>query len=206
MGEKENGKNIGNGNKDINKEVIAEHFKEILEKGLKLNINDENLIDTPKRFAKSYAEIFSGLSHTKEDIERLFKACFPSDYKGIILEEDISVFSMCPHHFLPIRYEVHIGYIPDGCIVGLSKLPRIVEALAKKPSLQEQFTEDIVNEIDSHVKPKGVICTVRGAHYCMQMRGVKQKDVWTTTSSVRGVFLAEPELELKFYNLLKNKD
>jgi len=188
----------------VDKAVIEEHFKEIMSKGLGLDLNDENFRDTPKRFAKSYGEIFAGLDHTKEDIEALFKACFPTDYKGIIMEKGITVFSMCPHHFLPIRYEVSLGYVPDDCAIGLSKLPRIVEALAKKPALQEQFTKDIVDEIEKHVHPKGVIVVVKGAHYCMQMRGVKQKDAVTTTSEVSGVFLTEKEMELKFYELVRN--
>jgi len=189
-------------NDGIDEKVIAEHFREIIEKGLKLDMSDENLKDSPERFAKSYKEIFGGLSDSKKDLEEIFKKCFPTSYNGIVLEKDISVFSMCPHHFLPIRYEVSVGYIPDGCALGLSKLARVVESLSKRPCLQETFTERIVEEIDKHIKPQGVIVVVRGAHYCMQMRGVKQKDVWTTTSAARGVFLDKKEMELKFYNLL----
>lgn len=190
---------------DIDEKVIAEHFKAIIEKGLKLDLNDPNLKDSPERFAKSYKEIFGGLSSSKDDLKEIFKKCFPTTYQGIVLEKDIKVFSMCPHHFLPIRYEVSVGYIPDGCALGLSKLARVVESLSKMPCLQETFTERIVEEINKHVKPQGVIVVVRGAHYCMQMRGVKQKDVWTTTSAARGVFLDKQEMELKFYNLLDRK-
>ena len=110
---------------------------------------------------------------------------------------------MCPHHFLPIRYEVIIGYIPDGKALGLSKLARIIELMGRKPCLQEDFTETIVEEINDHLSPLGVIIIVKGAHYCMRMRGVEQKDSWTTTSSVRGVFLKSREMELKFYNLIR---
>ena len=94
--------------------------------------------------------------------------------------------------------EVTVGYIPNESALGLSKLARIVELLAKQPCLQETFTQKIVDEIDKHIKPQGVICVVRGAHYCMQMRGVKQKDVWTTTSAAKGIFLDKQEMELKF--------
>jgi len=191
-------------NNDIDEGVIAEHFKVILEKGLKIDINDPNFLDTPARVARSYKEIFAGIGHTKEDVEAIFKTCFPTDYKGMVFEKNIIVFSMCPHHFLPIRYEVAVGYIPDGCGVGLSKLVRIIELLAKRPALQEDFTQEIIELMEKHMHTRGAICMVRGEHYCMQMRGVKQKDVSTTTSAANGVFLTQPELELKFYESMKN--
>jgi GTP cyclohydrolase IA len=192
-------------NNEFNSEIIEKNFKEILEEGLKLDINDPNLIETPKRVALSYKEIFSGLRNREEDIEDLFSKCFMSDYKGIIAEKNIVVFSMCPHHFLPIRYDVALGYIPGNCTLGLSKLARLVELVAKKPILQEDFTKEIVELIDKHIEPLGVICEVKGAHYCMQMRGAKQKDAVTITSEAKGVFLSKQEMELKFYNLINEK-
>jgi GTP cyclohydrolase IA len=189
-------------NNGIDKEVIREHFKVILEKGLKIDSNDVNFKDTPDRVARSYAEIFKGLRHTKEDVEVLFSKCFPTKYKGIVMEKEITVFSMCPHHFLPVRYEVAVGYIPTNCGIGLSKLTRVVELLAKKPVLQETFTDEIVDLIESHMEPMGVICVVKGAHYCMQMRGVRQKDVVTITSAVRGVFKEKAEMEQKFLDMI----
>ena len=190
--------------KGINTSVIAEHFQVILEEGLGLDISDPNFMDTPLRVANSYQEIFSGLSNTKEDVEQLFTKCFPTDYKGIVFEKNIVVFSMCPHHFLPVRYEVAVGYVPTDCGIGLSKLVRIVELLAKKPELQETYTEEIVELMETHMRTEGAICMVRGEHYCMQMRGVRQKDVASTTSAARGTFLTQPELELKFYNLINS--
>ncbi len=190
-------------NNGINEEVIAKHFKEILEKGLHLDLNDPNFIETPKRVAKAYEEIFAGLGHTEKDIENIFKTCFPTDYKGMVFEKNITVFSMCPHHFLPVRYDIAVGYIPDGCGVGLSKLVRIIELLAKRPALQETFTQEIVELIEKYMHTQGAICMVRGEHYCMQMRGVKQKDVSTTTSAANGVFLTKPEMELKFYESVR---
>ena len=190
--------------KSINEDVIAEHFRVILEEGLGVSLTDENFKGTPKRVAKAYKEIFSGLGHTTEDIDAIFKACFPTSYSGIVLEKDITVFSMCPHHFLPVRYDISVGYIPSDCGIGLSKLARVVELLAKRPALQESFTQEIVDLLVKHLNAKGAICKVTGAHYCMQMRGVKQKNVVTTTSAARGTFLTQPELELKFYDLLRN--
>ncbi|NCO11343.1 GTP cyclohydrolase I [Candidatus Pacearchaeota archaeon] len=191
-------------NNGIDVNVIEKHFREILDKGLKVDLKDPNFLETPKRVAKAYKEIFAGLDHTKEDIKNIFKACFPTNYKGIVFEKNITVFSMCPHHFLPVRYEVSVGYIPDGCGVGLSKLVRIIELLAKRPALQETLTQEIVELIEENMHTKGAICLVRGEHYCMQMRGVKQKDVSTTTSSANGVFLTKPEMELKFYESMRN--
>lgn len=191
-------------NKMIDTDVIAEHFKTILEQGLGLDGNDPNFKDTPARIARTYKEIFSGLDRTQKDVDELFSKCFPTDYKGIVFEKNIVVFSMCPHHFLPVRYEVAVGYIPTDCGIGLSKLVRIIELLAKKPELQETFTGEIVELMDKYMRTKGAICMVRGEHYCMQMRGVKQKDVVSTTSAATGVFLTEQELELKFYHLIEN--
>jgi GTP cyclohydrolase I len=189
---------------NIDEGVIEEHFRIIMEQGLGLDLTDANFVDTPSRVARSYREIFEGLETADEKIHEILGQSFPTKYDGIVQETGITAFSMCPHHFLPIRYEVSIGYVPDKKALGLSKLARIVELVAKLPSLQEEFTERIVDEIDDHIKPRGVICVVKGAHYCMQMRGVKQKDSWTTTSSARGVFLEKEEMELKFYNLLQN--
>ena len=119
------------------------------------------------------------------------------------MEKDITVFSMCPHHFLPVRYEVSIGYIPNGCGIGLSKLTRLIELISKKPMLQEDFNQEIVELLYKKLNAKGAICVVKGEHHCMRMRGAKQKDVVTTTSAVKGIFLTEKEMELKFYELLK---
>ena len=195
---------MSNKKKGINTTAIAEYFQAILEEGLGLDISDPNFIDTPMRVARSYEEIFSGLSNTKEDVDELFTKCFPTDYKGIVFEKNIVVFSMCPHHFLPVRYEVAVGYVPTDCGIGLSKLVRIIELLAKKPELQETFSEEIVELMEKHMRTAGAICMVRGEHYCMQMRGVKQIDVVSTTSAARGAFLTESELELKFYNLINS--
>jgi len=190
---------------EIDQEVIANSFRDILEKGLKIDLNDPNFRETPERVARSFAEIFSGLGRCDEDIEKLFSQCFPTNYRGIVAEKEITVFSMCPHHFLPVRYKVSVGYIPTECGLGLSKLARIIELLAKKPVLQETFTQEIIDLIDKHVKPFGAICVVEGQHYCMQMRGAKQKDVVTTTSAASGTFLTKPEMEIKFYELIKDK-
>lgn len=189
-------------NGKVNEALIEKHFKEILTGGLGLDMKDPNFLKTPARVARAYREIFSGLDKTEEEVEKLFKTCFPTDYTGIVMQKGIRVYSMCPHHFLPVVYDISVGYIPDGCGIGLSKLTRIIELLAKKPVLQESFTEEIVQHIEEHMKPTGSIVTARGVHFCMTMRGVKQKDAVTTTSSATGAFLKR-DMELKFYELLR---
>ena len=111
-------------------------------------------MDTPSRVARSYREIFEGLETANDKIHEILGQSFPTKYDGIVQETGITVFSMCPHHFLPIRYEVSIGYVPDEKALGLSKLARIVELVAKLPSLQETFTERIVDEIDASGSPR----------------------------------------------------
>ena len=190
----------------IDEQEIEKHFRDIMMKGLKIDITDPNFAETPQRVARMYAEMFSGMHQYEEEINTLFKACFPTAYKGIVAEKGITVFSMCPHHFLPVRYKIAVGYIPNKCEVGLSKLARVIEILAKKPMLQESFTQEIVNLIHRHVQPLGVICVVEGQHYCMQMRGAKQKDIITKTSAALGTFLTTPEMEMKFYQMIKDHE
>ena len=187
----------------INEQAIAENFKKIISEGLGLDIKDPNLKETPERVARAYKEIFSSLETNDKEVTKILSNCFETKYEGIVLEKDITVFSMCPHHFLPVRYEVSIGYVPNGCGLGLSKLTRIIELISKKPMLQEDFNQEIVDLLYKKLNAKGAICVVKGEHHCMRMRGAKQKDVVTTTSAVKGIFLTEKEMELKFYELLK---
>lgn len=171
-------------------------------KGLGLDISDSNFRETPERVARAYTEIFRGLEKAELEIEKIFKTCFKTNYNGIVMQKNIRVYSMCPHHFLPVVYDVSVGYIPNGCGLGLSKLGRVIELLAKKPVIQEDFTDEIIHLLQQHMNPLGAIVTVKGDHFCMKMRGAKQKDIITTTSSASGVFLKR-DMELKFYELLK---
>jgi len=175
-------------------------------RGLRVSVTDENFIDTPKRVARAYAEIFEGLQpEAKEEIEKQLSVSFP--YEGepsLIVFRDIVCWSMCPHHFLPVKYTVHIGYLPNDRVLGASKLPRLAVLLAKRPSLQEDFTQDIVNYIEKIVQPQGAIVTVIGEHQCMQMRGVKSVGSSMTTAGVTGVFKHnEGGIKDEFYELLK---
>lgn len=190
-------------NGKVDEQAIALHMRDLLSKGLGLDLSDPNFLDTPARVARAYREIFGGLDTADAEISKIFKTCFPTDYDGIVMQKNIRVYSMCPHHFLPVVYDISVGYIPKSCGIGLSKLTRIIELLAKKPVLQETFTKEIITLLDKHMKPRGAIVTVTGDHFCMKMRGVKQKDVVTTTSSASGAFL-ERDMELKFYELVRH--
>lgn len=174
-----------------------------LEKEFGLNINNENFKGTPKRVARAYYEIFEGIN-SEDELHNIAETSFPSEYGGMIIAKDIECFSMCPHHFLPVEYIVNVGYIPDKKTVGLSKLSRIVELLAKRPELQEMFTEDISKTLERELKPKGIIVQVKGRHMCMAMRGVKQRNCWTLTSNITGVFKTDPTVKEEFALMIKN--
>lgn len=170
-----------------------------------LDLSDTNFADTPKRVSRMYDEVFSGLINTKKQVKDVLSHSFPSNYDQMIALKDIEVFSMCPHHFLPVHYHVSVAYIPskDGQVIGISKLARLVEILAKRPVLQEQFTEDITKALKSIEGCRGAACVARGVHYCMVMRGVKQDKAITITSSMKGVFLEKQEARQEFLELVR---
>jgi GTP cyclohydrolase I len=156
---------------------------------LKIDISDPNFVETPKRVARMYDEIFEGLSpKSEEEIETQLSKTFPCDNNEMITIPNILCWSMCPHHFLPVKYDVCIGYIPDKMVLGLSKLPRLAILLAKRPVLQEQLTYDICMYLEKHAEPLGAIVTISGEHLCMQMRGVKATGCKAITTSVTGLF------------------
>jgi GTP cyclohydrolase I len=180
-------------------ELIKQGMSLMLE-GLELDPTDENFRDTPNRVKRAYQEIFSGLDNTDEQIKKILSTKFPSKFSQMIIVKDIHVFSMCPHHFLPVDYTVSVAYLPseDGTVLGISKLPRLIEVLAKRPVLQEQFTEDITTHLMSLDGVRGAGCIVRGMHYCMLMRGIKQTEAATITSSLKGVFLDDIKTRNEF--------
>lgn len=163
-------------------------------KGLKdefgLDLTDKNFKDTPKRVARAYYEIFEGIKDTKEQIKNILSSSFPSELSEMIISRDIHVYSMCPHHLLPVEYYIDVGYIPGGQVLGISKLARLVEVLARRPVLQETLTNEIVKYLDKSLKVRGSICRVRGVHFCMKMRGVRQNSEMVT-SAIQGVFMDE---------------
>lgn len=167
---------------------IEFHFKAIME-AMDLDLNDPNFVETPRRVAKAYNEIFAGLSVDADaELERLLGVTFPAEYNEMILVKNIKAWGMCPHHFLPVEMDINFAYIPDNSVIGLSKMPRAIQLLAAKPILQEQLTTDIVDTFEKCLKPKGVIVQVVGQHMCMKVRGVKSHSSDVTTTAFLGCF------------------
>lgn len=149
------------------------------------DISREGLLDTPKRVAKMYAEVFSGL---KEDPKEYFKTVFHEGHEELVLVKDIPFYSMCEHHLVPFFGKAHIAYIPrDGIVTGLSKLARAVETVSKRPQLQERITSTIADSLMDTLDPHGVFVMVEAEHMCMTMRGIKKPGATTITAVARGV-------------------
>ena len=162
----------------------------------------EGLLETPKRVATMYTELFSGYDAPVFDY---LSKVFVSDYDGVVAEKDIPFYSTCEHHMMPIVGKVHIGYLPAaGRVVGLSKLCRVVEAYSRRLQIQERMTQQIADALNiSELQPKGVIVVVSAEHFCMALRGVKKWGVQTITSAVRGEFLEDPALRAEFFGLIR---
>ena len=172
----------------INKEN-EEKFQDAVKTMLTIMGEDterEGLKDTPKRVLNAFKHIYSGYDIKPQDI--LNSALFTSSNEEMVIVKEIEFYSTCEHHLLPIIGKVHIGYIPNGKVVGLSKLPRIVNIFARRLQIQEQLTEQISDAILDTVKPKGVGVIVEARHMCMEMRGVEKINSLTTTSSFKGIF------------------
>jgi GTP cyclohydrolase I len=145
----------------------------------------DGLIETPKRVARAYAEMFAGLH---QDAAEVLSTSFDLNHQELVLVKDIPFYSTCEHHLVPFHGTAHIGYIPssDGRVTGLSKLARLVEVYARRPQVQERLTTQIVDAMMEHLKPKGAIVVIECEHMCMSMRGVRKPGAKTVTSAVRG--------------------
>lgn len=178
---------------------VAEHIKGLLECIPGEKPDREGLADTPKRVAKAWREFFAGY---EIDPALLLAKTFESDNQEMVVVKDIDYFSHCEHHMVPFHGRVHIGYVPNGRVLGLSKFARLVEVFARRLQIQEQMTYQIADAIEKHLKPSGVIVVVTGQHMCMSMRGVKKQNSWTVTSAVRGNFKNQPETRKEFYDIV----
>ena len=145
----------------------------------------EGLLDTPRRIADMYAEIFGGIATDPADFLRVG---FEVAHDEMVILRNIPFYSMCEHHFLPFHGEAHLGYVPDGRVVGISKLARVVETFARRPQLQERLTSQIAEAIMDNLEPDGVACVIEAEHLCMTMRGVKKPGSRMVTSAMRGQF------------------
>lgn len=161
----------------------------------------EGLVKTPLRVAKALSYLTSGYSMDPEKI--LTSALFRERYDEMVLVKDIDFYSMCEHHMLPFFGKAHIAYIPNGKIVGLSKLPRLVDVFARRMQVQERMTQQIKNTIQSVLEPQGVAVVIEGAHMCMMMRGVQKQNSVTITSAMSGVFLNDNATRSEFMRLVR---
>jgi len=182
-------------------ESLSSYYKKVIV-DLGEDINREGLEKTPERVAKAMQFLTQGYDINPDDI--IQSAMFTEDHSQMVIVKDIEVYSMCEHHMLPFFGKAHIAYIPDGKIVGLSKLPRVVDAYARRLQVQERLTDQIKDCIQRTLNPVGVAVVVEAQHMCMQMRGVEKQNSVTTTSAFTGAF-EEDKTRKEFINLIKNR-
>jgi GTP cyclohydrolase IA len=163
----------------------------------------EGLLETPQRVARMYAEMFAGL---KTDPGRHLSKVFTEKYDEIVLVRDISFCSMCEHHLLPFTGTAHIAYLPQGKVVGLSKLGRLVEEVARRPQVQERMTETIADLMEQRLSPRGVAVVLQATHSCMTIRGVRKPGSLCLTSAMRGAFRDDPASRAEVLDLIGRKD
>jgi GTP cyclohydrolase I len=162
----------------------------------------EGLRETPRRVADMYAEVFSGL---REDPADVLRVGFEEGHQEMVIVKDIPFYSMCEHHFLPFHGVAHIGYIPNGRVVGLSKLARAVETLARRPQLQERLSSQLADVVMETMAPQGVAIVISAQHLCMTMRGIRKPGSLTVTSAMRGVFQRSAATRAEFMSLVNEK-
>ena len=186
---------------DEKRDEIAKSVRRILDL-LGLDRTDPNLAETPVRVAKMYLELFRGLDEGAEPKVTLF----PNDerYTAMVIEKDIPFYSMCSHHLIPFYGHAHMAYIPNDRIIGLSKMPRIVDFYAHQPQLQERLTEQVAGFLQDQLSPQGVMVVVEARHLCVEMRGIKKPGAMTVTSAIRGIFFNRPVRE-EFLDLLNRR-
>ena len=183
----------------MDREKIIAGAKLILE-GIGEDLEREGLIETPERIARMYEEVFSGLG---KDAEEILSKTFEVENNDLVIEKDITYFSMCEHHIIPFYGKAHIAYIPRGRVAGLSKLARTVELYAKKPQLQERLSSEVADAIMKYLDAEGAMVVVEGEHMCMTMRGVKKPGTKTVTTSYRGIFKEDATLRKEVMMLLQ---
>ena len=183
----------------VDQKKIREAVRLLLE-GAGEDVNREGLLETPDRIARMYTEIFSGMD---EDGEVPLSKVFTVDSSEMVLEKDIVFYSMCEHHMMPFYGKAYVAYIPDGKVVGLSKLARTVEIYAKRLQIQERMTGQIADAIMKYLTPKGVMVVLEAEHMCMTMRGVRKPGSKTVSIAVRGIFEENTELQNRFFQMLR---
>ncbi|MGU3471374.1 GTP cyclohydrolase I FolE [Paenibacillus sp. D51F] len=192
-------KDYSNSHVSRNREQIEYHLREIL-KLVGEDVEREGLQDTPARVTRMYEEIFAGYEVNPAEV---LGVTFDENHEELVIVKDIVYYSQCEHHMAPFFGKIHIGYLPNGHIVGLSKLARLVEAVTRKLQVQERITAQIADILMDALAPQGVMVVVEGEHLCMCSRGVKKPGSKTITSGVRGEFRTSSALRSEFLSLLK---
>lgn len=169
---------------------------------LGIDLSDERLRETPRRIVEGHREMLSGY---RFEASSMVGETIPGDHDGMVIVGDIGFASLCEHHMLPFFGKAHVAYIPNGRIVGLSKLPRLVEAYARRLQVQERLTEEIAGTLYKVLKPRGVGVVLEAEHLCVSMRGVKNETSFATTSAMLGCFHADNRVREEFLNLIKKQ-
>lgn len=186
----------------VNKDKVKDAVKLLLE-GIGEDLGREGLIETPDRIARMYTELCSGM---EEEVSIHLSKVFPveedGEHNNIVLEKDIVFYSMCEHHLMPFYGRAHVAYIPDGNVVGLSKLARTVEVYARRLQIQERMTNQIADALMKYLSPKGAMVLLEAEHMCMTMRGIKKPGSKTVTVAMRGAFQENDTLQYQFYRML----
>jgi GTP cyclohydrolase I len=185
----------------IDQERIARAVREIIE-AIGENPGREGLLETPERIGRLYAELFSGLA--QDPLDALSRS-FDEEHKEMVILKDIPFYSLCEHHFLPFHGSAHVGYVPEGRIVGVSKLARVVDILARRPQLQERLTSQVADAIMEGLHPDGVAVVIEAEHLCMTMRGVQKPGARMITSAIRGGFRRRGVTRSEFLSLVHGK-
>ena len=189
----------------MSKENEQQNFEEAVKTMIRYvgeDVNREGLEKTPNRVLKAYEFMFGGYKEDPQTI--LNSAMFASSNDEMVLVKDIEFYSTCDHHLLPIIGRAHVAYIPNGKVVGLSKIPRVVDLFARRMQIQEQLTEQIADALMEAVEPKGVAVVIQARHMCMEMRGVEKICSTTTSSALRGLFKRDEKTRMEFFSLINS--
>jgi len=161
----------------------------------------EGLVDTPERVHNAYHYLTRG--YRMDPAEVIGRAMFREDYNEMVVVRDIDFYSLCEHHLLPFYGRAHVAYVPNGRVVGLSKIPRLVDVFARRLQVQERMTQQIAQTLLEQLQPQGVAVVLEGFHMCMAMRGVEKQNAWMTTSAMRGIFEENPKTREEFLVLIR---
>ena len=183
-------------------ESLKGHYQEVI-KGIGENPDREGLLKTPERVAKAMQFLTKGYDQNPDEI--IEQAIFHEEYSEMVIVKDIELYSLCEHHMLPFFGKAHVAYIPNGKIVGLSKIPRVVDAYARRLQVQERLTIEVRDCIQRTLDPKGVAVVIEANHMCMQMRGVQKQNSSTTSSAFTGLFMTNDSTRKEFINLVQAK-